>query len=50
VKHTEKQPCCKKRAAFKSLGKRSSEINGGSQEMAAIILSIKKMLLQLGSF
>ena len=43
VKSTQKQPSCKKKsAALKSLGEKSCEIKGGSQEMDVMMLMLKK--------
>ena len=36
ISSTQKQPSCKNGAALNSLGEKSYEIKGGSQEMAAI--------------
>ena len=43
TKRSEIQPSCKKSAALKSLGKKSCEIKGGSQEMAAVMSMLKKI-------
>ena len=43
VKPTQKQPSCKKNgAALKCLGEKSCEIQGGGQEMAAMMLILKQ--------
>ena len=39
---TQKQPSCEKGAALKSLGEKSCEIKGGSQQMAAMMLMLIK--------
>ena len=47
MKFTQKQPSCaklsKNGAALKCLGEKSCEINGGGQEMAAMMLLLKNL-------